>query len=152
MIWIPATIAFTILAFRKLGFETEYGLIQSMLVATLAFLIFKARVTEQYSIYLLALGVIDVALWNPQRKRLLTATMVTALVYLVLNNYLLVRFLSPVYPNYTEFELSLGQIEPIRVALLLVSGVVFTILNIRYLISILKGKQHCQTETGKVGF
>lgn len=149
LIWVPAIFAFTILAFRKFGFETEYGIVQSMLIVTLVFLIFKARVTEQYSIYLFALGVIDVASWNPQRKRLLVATMATALFYLVLNNYFLVRFLSPVYPNYTEFELSLSQIEPIRFALLVISGTVFTWLNIRYLISILKRKQHYQTVTGK---
>jgi len=140
-IWIPAIAAFTILAFRKLGFGTDYGLVQSMLVVTLTFLIFKARVTEQYSIYLLALSVLDVALWNPQRKRLLTATVATALFYLILNNYLLVRFLSPIYTNYPEFETSLNQIEPIRVTLLLVSGIVFTWLNVGYLISILTSKQ-----------
>jgi len=140
-IWIPAVAAFTILAYRKLGFGTDYGLVQSMLVVTLAFLIFKARVTEQYSIYLVALSVLDVALWNPQRKRLLIATMVTALVYLILNNYFLVRFLSPIYANYPEFENALSRIEPIRVNLLLVSGIVFTWLNIRYLISILASKQ-----------
>jgi len=140
-IWIPAIAAFTIVAFRKFGFETDFGLVQSMLVVTLAFLIFKARVTEQYSIYLVALGVLDVALWNPQRKRLLTATVATTLFYLVLNNYLLVRFLSPIYPNYPEFENMLSQIEPIRVTLLLVSGIAFTWLNLRYLISILTSKQ-----------
>jgi len=152
LIWIPAIIAFTILAFRKLGFETDYGLVQSLLVVTLVFLIFKARVTEQYSLYLLALGVVDVALWNPQKKRLLAATMAIALFYLVLNNYFLVRFLSPVYPNYVEFEGSLSQIEPIRVALLLISGTVFTSLNIAYLVSILRGRKHYQSGTGNTGF
>jgi len=148
-IWIPVIAAFTILAFRKLGFGTDYGVVQSMLVVTLAFLIFKARVTEQYSIYLVALGVIDVALWNPQRKRLLTATVVTALFYLILNNYFLVRFLSPIYTNYQEFEIALSQIEPIRVTLLLVSGIVFTWLNIRYLINILKSERLSPTGARK---
>ena len=60
------------------------------------------------------------------------------LVYLFANNYFLVRFFSPVYPGYAEFELSLGQIEPIRLALLFASGAVFTCLNIDYLFSIMK--------------
>lgn len=145
LIWIPAILAFTMLAFRKLSFENEYGLVQSMLVVTLAFLIFKARVTEQYAIYLLALAVIDVALWNPQRKQLLIATTITALFYLVVNNYFLVRFLSPVYPDYSKIELSLSQIEPIRRALLLASGTVFTCINVVYLIGILKGNWRSQT-------
>jgi Gpi18-like mannosyltransferase len=140
LIWIPAVIVFTVLAYRKLGFETDYGLIESMLVVTLAFLIFKARVTEQYSIYLLALSVLDVALWNPRRKRLLIATLATALTYLILNNYFLVRFLSPVYPDWVKFEAGLSPIEPVRIALLLVFGTVFTCLNVAYLVSILNGK------------
>lgn len=139
LVWIPAIVAFTVLAFYKLGFETDYGLVQSMLVVTLSFLIFKAQVTEQYAIYLLALSVIDVALWNPDRKRLLTATMVTALVYLFVNNFFLVRFLSPVYPGFMEFEHGLSPIEPIRLALLFASGTVFTGLNIAYMFSIMKG-------------
>jgi hypothetical protein len=137
-VWVPAIVVFTALAFRKFGFETEYGLVQSMLIVTLIFLIFKARVTEQYAIYLLALAVVDVALWNPKRKLLLTATMVTALIFLLVNNYFLVRFLSPVYPDYVKIELALSPIEPVRLALLFVSGTVFTCLNLCYLVSILK--------------
>jgi hypothetical protein len=140
-VWIPAILAFTILAFRKLGFETDYGLLQSMLVATLVFLIFKARVTEQYAIYLLALAAIDVALWSPGRKRLLITTMAVALFYLVVNNYFLIRFLSPVYPDYTSFELAMGQFELIRRTVLLLSGTTFTILNISYLTTILKDNE-----------
>jgi len=137
-VWVPAIVVFTALAFRKFGFETEYGLVQSMLIVTLVFLIFKAQVTEQYAIYLLALAVVDVALWNPMRKPLLTATTATALFFLLVNNHFLIRFLSPVYPDYTKIELLLSQIEPIRLALLFASGTVFTCLNISYLISIMK--------------
>ncbi len=142
-LWVPAIVVFTALAFRKFGFETEYGLVQSMLVVTLVFLIFKARVTEQYAIYLLVLAVMDVALWNPKRKPLLTATTATALFFLIVNNYFLIRFLSPVYPDYTKIEFGLSQIEPVRLALLFASGTVFTCLNISYLISIIKsGRGH----------
>jgi hypothetical protein len=137
-VWVPAIVVFTVLAFRKFGFETEYGLVQSMLIVTLVFLIFKARVTEQYAIYLLALAVVDVALWHPKRKLLLTATTATALLFLIVNNYFLVRFLAPIYPDYVKIELALSQIEPVRLALLFVSGTLFTCLNIGYLISIMK--------------
>ena len=137
-VWVPAIVVFTVLAFRKFGFETEYGLVQSMLIVTLVFLIFKARVTEQYAIYLLALAVVDVALWNPKRKPLLIATTVTALLFLIVNNFFLVRFLAPVYPDYVKIELALSQIAPFRFAILFVSGTLFTCLNIGYLISIMK--------------
>jgi hypothetical protein len=138
-VWVPAVAVSTVLAFRKFGFETERGLVQSMLVVTLVFLIFKARVTEQYAIYLLVLAVVDVALWSPNRKPLLVATTATAMFFLFVNNHFLVRFLSPVYPEYAKIELALLQIEPARLALLFASGTLFTCLNISYLISMLKG-------------
>jgi len=146
-VWIPALLAFTLLAFWKLGFETDYGLVQSALLVTLAFLIFKARVTEQYAIYLLALAAIDVAIWNPQRKRLLMVTMVVAMFYLIVNNYFLVRFLSPVYPDYTKFESALSQFDLIRRTILFLSGTTFTILNILYFTIILKHIGHLPPDT-----
>jgi hypothetical protein len=139
LLWVPALIFFTLLTVRRFRVETEYGLLQSLIVVTLAFLIFKARVTEQYAIYLLALSAIDVAVWNPKRKRMLLATLAMALTYLTMNNYFLIRFLSPVYPDYTLIESALYQlIGPIRYAVNLLSGSIFTYLNARYLFTILK--------------
>lgn len=139
LLWVPALMLFTLVALRRFRVETEYGLLQSLIVVTLAFLIFKARVTEQYAIYLLALSAIDVAVWNPQRKQMLFAIVAVVLVYLTMNNYLLIRFLSPVYPNYTVIESALYQmIGPIRYAVNFLSGSIFTYLNVRYLIAVLK--------------
>lgn len=134
--WIPAVLVFTFVAFRKFRFETDYGLIQSLIVVTLAFLIFKGRVTEQYAIYLFALSAIDVAVWNPKRKNMLLFTMFVVLVYLVSNNYFLIRFLSPVDPHALQIELTFSQaIDPIRNAVNFISGSLFTCLNIWYLIA-----------------
>ena len=139
LLWIPAIIVFTLVSFRIFDLKTDYGLIQSLIVATLAFLIFKARVTEQYAIYLFALAVVDVAVWHPKRKGMLLLTMAVTLVYLLSNNYFLIRFLSPVYPNFAQVELGLYQaIGPIRYAVNFLSGSMFTYLNIRYLIAALK--------------
>ncbi len=141
LLWIPALIALTVVAFRRFRFDTDYGLVQSLIVTTLAFLIFKARVTEQYGIYLFALFAIDVSLWNPKRKRLMLVTMAVVLVYLVTNNYFLIRFLSPVYPNFTEVELRMYQeIGGIRYAAKFLLGTLFTYLNIRYLVATINRK------------
>lgn len=143
-LWIPALVILTAVAYRKFRFDSDYGLMQSLLVLTLAFLIFKGRITEQYAIYLLALSVVDVALWNPKRKRLLLATVGVALFYLALNNYFLIRFLSPVYQDYGNLESELSQaMGPARLALNFFTGSVFTSLNIWYLFSILKSKSQC---------
>ena len=79
LIWVPGVIIFTIIAYKRFRTETDYGLIQALIVVTLAFLIFKARVAEQYAVYLLALAAVDVAVWNPRRKRLLFATLAVAM-------------------------------------------------------------------------
>jgi len=139
LVWIPALAIFTAIAYRKFRFEQDNAVVQSMILLTLAFLIFKARIVEQYAVYLLALSVIDVALWNPQRKRLLQATMGVVMIYLIVNNYFLIRFLSPTYPDYTQIEAFLSQaIGPIRYALNFAAGTTFTILNICYMTAIMR--------------
>ena len=141
LVWIPAMVFFTWIAIRRFRTETDYGLLQALIVCTLTFLMFKARVTEQYALYLFALAAVDVTLWNPQRKRLLVATVVVAMIYLVVNNYFLVRFLSPVYPGFVGFENAMySLIGPARYAINFLTGTAFTILNIRYLADVLTGR------------
>lgn len=139
LLWIPALIAFTLIAVKKYKFETDYGVLQSLLVVTLAFLIFKARVTEQYAIYLLALSALDVSIWNPERRKLLLLTTITALAFLTSNNFFLIRFASPAYPQAMLFESQLSQsIGSIRLGANFILGTVFSALNIAYLIVILR--------------
>jgi len=128
-----------LVAFKRFRFDTDYGIVQSLLVVTLVFLIFRARVTEQYAIYLFALSAIDVAVWNPKRKKTLLLMMAVALIYLISNNYFLIRFLSPINPNFLQIESALSQsIGPIRYALNFLAGTLFTLLNVWYLVAILR--------------
>lgn len=147
-VWIPAVIIMTAIAYRKFKFGTDYGLVQSLLVVTLTFLIFKARVTEQYAIYLLALSILDVVLWNARRRPILLATTVIATIYLLTNNYFLLRFLAPVYPNVVQIESSLSQmIGPVRLAVNFALGSAFTVLNVWYLMKILGNKKQVTSES-----
>ncbi len=137
-VWIPAIVLLTLVSFRLFDLGTDYGRFQSLLMATLAFLIFKARVTEQYAIYLFALVVVDVALWHPQRKRMLLLMMGAVLVYLLSNNYLLTRFLAPVYPNFMQIETGVNESFGLfRYSVNFLSGTIFTILNVQYLAAML---------------
>lgn len=136
-VWIPAIALSTLIALRRFKLETDNGLVQSLLLVTLTFLIFRARVTEQYAIYLFAFMAIDVAVWNPKRKSLLLLSLAVALAYLISNQFLLIDFLSPVYPNFAQIESGLyGGL--IRLTANLLLGSIFTYLNVRYLITILK--------------
>ena len=152
IIWIPTLIGFTCIAIKRFGTQREYGLIQVLLVCTLVFLIFKAQVTEQYALYLFALSAVDVALWNPGRKSLLFASMLAAMIYLIMNNYLLVRFLSPVYPGFVSFEDAMYKmIGPARYITDLLAGTAFTCLNIKYLSDVMKGTVEVCTHTDGPG-
>jgi hypothetical protein len=99
-------------------------------------------VTEKYSIYLLALAAVDVAVWNPKRMRMLAATTLTAFFYLLSNNFFLIRFLSPLSPSYLQIETMLSQqIGPYRLFANLCLGSFFTVLNVIYLYLILKTRR-----------
>ncbi len=138
-VWIPAVIVFTLVSFRTYNLKTDFGLVQSLIIATLAFLIFKARVTEQYAIYLFALLVIDIAIWHPERRRMLQLMMVAVMLYLLSNNYMLTRFAAPVYPNFMQIESGVNQaIGGFGYTVNFLTGTMFTYLNIRYLSVVLR--------------
>jgi hypothetical protein len=141
-VWIPATAGFTVVAIWLFRSETDHGLFQALLVCTLAFLIFKARITEQYALYFFSLAAVDVALWHPERKRLLIASVAVAMIYLVMNNLFLVRFLSPVYPGFGSFEgMVYSIIGSTNYTVNFLSGVAFTGLNAKYLVEIFRHRE-----------
>jgi len=140
-VWIPAMVILTVVAIRSFRTETDYGLFQALIVCTLGFLIFKARITEQYALYLFALAAVDVALWHPERKRLLFASVILAMIYLTVNNFFLVRFLSPVYPDFGGFESIVSSvIGSANYTVNFLCGVVFTCLNVKYLIEVFRAR------------
>jgi hypothetical protein len=136
-LWVPVLLVSTWFAIRRFGGKPEDGLVQALLVCTLVFLIFKAQVTEQYALYLFALAALDVAVWHKERNTLVIVTMTVTLIYLVVNNFFLVRFLAPIYPGFQNFENSLYEvIGQARYAAHVACGVAFTCLNIKYLMAV----------------
>ncbi len=141
-LWIPACVIASLLARRWFGFGTDRGVIHSMLVVFLTFLLVRGQVNEQYAIYLLALLLIDAALWSPKRMRLFYAVSVVIIAATVTNNLLLIRFLSPVYPGALQLEASMidatGQL---RNVLLYLEGLAFCGLNVWYLAALIKERR-----------
>jgi Gpi18-like mannosyltransferase len=141
-LWIPAVAIASVLARRWFGFGTDRSVIQSLLLVTLTFLLVRGQVNEQYAIYLLALLLIDATLWNPKRMRLFYVVSVVITVATVTNNLLLIRFLSPVYPDALQLEAHLiGATGPLRNVMLYVEGLVFSGLNIWYLAAMIKERR-----------
>ena len=140
-VWVPAEVVAASLGYRWYGFATARGLVQSLILSTLTFMIFKAQVNEQYAIYLLALVLIDVAIWNPRRKWLYVSLTAAAMAFLLVNNVFLVRFTAPVDPNWISIEIAwsnaMGQW---RTAALLISSISFVALNIFYFYLLYRGR------------
>ena len=141
-LWIPAVGAVSLLAYRWFGFSTDRGVVQSMLVVTLTFLLVRGQVNEQYAVYLLALLLIDAALWSPKRMRLFYALSVVIVAATVTNNFLMIRFLTPVYPDALQLEASLvGAVYSMKNAVQYAEGLAFCGFNIWYLAALIKERR-----------
>jgi len=145
-IWIAGVAIATVLAYRWFGFDTERGLVQSLLLITATFLVLRGQVNEQYALYLFALVLIDVALWSPQRRKLLFASVAAVLLFHVTNDIFLIRYVAPVYPHVLTIEANLiGAINPERNFLLFFWATIFWLLNVYYFVALYK-ERHVRTE------
>lgn len=141
-LWIPAVVVASVLARRWFGFSTERSVVQSLLVIYLTFLLVRGQVNEQYSVYLLALCLIDAAIWSPKRMKLFYAITAVILADTLTNNVLLIRFTSPVYPNALQLEAKIiDATGSLRNNLLYVEGLLFCALNVWYLYSLIKERR-----------
>jgi len=139
LVWVPGVIITTLIAIKRFGLDTDQGIVQTMLAAALSFLILKAQVNEQYAIYLLALAMIDVSIWNTDRKRLLYWTFVISTLFLLTNNLLLIRFASPVFPEAVSIDNTLdAQLGLFRFVAKFILGSCFTVLNLLYIASVFR--------------
>jgi hypothetical protein len=134
LFWIPALIISAYFAYKRFGFDSDYGLVQSCIMLTLVFFIFKSQVNEQYFLYLLLFMLLDVTVWNTNRKRLMYYMTLVATIYLIVNNFFMLNFISPAYPAILNTVNNLNQlISNIRYSVKLFLGVTFTVLNILYI-------------------
>ncbi len=145
-IWIAAVGIAIILAHRWFGFDTERGIVQSLILVTLTFLLLRGQVNEQYALYLFALALIDVAMWSPQRRNLILASVAAVLMFNVTNDLLLIRYLSPIIPQALAIESSIiAKINPERNTMLFFEGMAFWAINVYYFYLLYK-ERHARTE------
>ncbi len=145
-VWIPGVAVATVLAYKWFGFDTDRGLVQSLIAITSTFLLLRGQTNEQYGVYLFALALIDVSMWSPQRMRLFWALAAVDAAAIVTNCVLLIRFLAPVYPQALAIEASvISAIDPERRALLFLEAMSFCALNIYYFYALYK-ERHVRTD------
>src|SRR6267143_785015 len=141
-LWIAAVAIATIVAYRWFGFDTERGIVQSLILITLTFLLLRGQVNEQYALYLYALALIDMAMWSPQRRRRFLASLVAILLFHVTNDVLFIRYLAPIYPQELTIEANIIKaIDPERNALLFLEAMAFWALNVYYFYALSKERQ-----------
>ncbi len=146
-VWIPAELMAIYLGYRWYGYSTRRGLVQSLLLCTITFLLFKAQVNEQYGIYVLALALIDLS-WNPSRKWLYASLTTANMTFLLVNNVFLVGFLSPVYPGWSLTETMLSRMMgPWTLRLELASSIAFVALNVAYFVLIFRSRNSVPQRT-----
>jgi hypothetical protein len=144
-VWIAGVGVATLLGYKWFGYDTERGVVQSMLLITLAFLLLRGQVNEQYFVYLFGLMLIDVAMWSPQRRGLFFVSLALILSVTVTNDVLLLRFLSPVYPHALVIEANIiAAINPERNALLFLEAMGICLVNIYYFFTLSK-ERHSRT-------
>ena len=155
LLWVPAVGIAIAIAFFRFGAGSHYSMVRSLLLVTCVFLIFRLRINEQYGVYILPLVALDTAIWHPDRRRLLLLMTLVTFAWLFVNNFPLVRFLQPIYPEVGAVETSIvasvappGQV--LGHSLKLGLGSVFTVLNVIYLVSILRTKDSAIPEAGVV--
>ncbi|MDA4114996.1 MAG: hypothetical protein OK442_00400 [Thaumarchaeota archaeon] len=141
-VWIAAVAVATVLAYKWFGFDTERGVIQSLILITLAFLLLRGVVNEQYALYLFALGLIDAALWSPQRMKLVLVGIAAVFLFNFTNVLLFIRYVTPIAPQALTIEANIvAKIGPERNGLLFLEAVVFWVVEIYYLYSLVRERK-----------
>jgi hypothetical protein len=144
-VWIAAVAIATLLAYRWFGFDSERGIVQSLILITLTFLLLRGQVNEQYALYLFALALIDIAMWSPQRWKLFLASVAALLAFHVTNDLLFIRYLAPVIPQALTMEAKIiSTIDLERNTLLFFEGMAFWAINVYYFYSLFR-ERHLRT-------
>jgi len=151
-VWIVAVAIATVLAYKWFGFDTERGMVQSMLLITLTFLLLRGVVNEQYALYFFALALIDVALWMPQRRKVLLIGIGAVLAFNVTNVLLFIRYVTPIVPQALTIEADIvAKYGAVRNSLLFLEAVVFWAIEIYYFYSLVK-ERHLRTEDSPLAY
>jgi len=128
-LWIVAFSVFYAFLYLKPANELNYcEAIRLYIIAALLFLLTRLYIAEQYVLYVIGLMIIDVFMFHLERKTLLDTICILSLTYLVINNTLLVRFLSPVAPWAFSWDMVFNNSPPsetIRHIFRLLAGFIF---------------------------
>ncbi len=102
-LWVPAVVVGGWVAARWFATERPRECLRAIILVTALLLLFRWGLYEQYMVYLFALVLLDVIVFEPERRALFRTIVVLATVYLLFNNEFGIRFLAPLSPSVTQF-------------------------------------------------
>jgi hypothetical protein len=101
--WVPGVILAGWVGAKWVGGNDPRSELRAMLLVVTVFLLLRWGLEEQYMLYLFAPVALDVATFHPGRRALLLFTFVLSALYLLVNNDLGLRFLTPADPGILTF-------------------------------------------------
>lgn len=102
-LWVPGVIVAGALGARWFASGRPEAVLRAMVLVTGTFLLLRWGLYEQYMLYLFALVLLDVVLFHPGRQRLFYGVIALSFAYLLINNDLGMRFVSPLSPSVTAY-------------------------------------------------
>ncbi len=129
-LWIPGILLGGWWVARRFSDDVPEELVQAFLFLTVLLFLLRWQVNEQYLIYLLPLLLLDTVLWHPERRGLFDMTWIIGGTFLVVNNFFLVRFAIPAFPNALAFEFGLeanAAFASARQIFLIALGLLFSV-------------------------
>ena len=121
LVWFPALLAAYAYSYIKKAQRTE-----ALLITVILFAIFRPTMPEQWALYPIALLLL---LWNQENRVHALAITGVSTAYLAVNNFLLVRFFSPISLGAFNWDLMVDNtsgISELRYAVLLVLSALFS--------------------------
>lgn len=101
--WIPGVIIAGWVGAKWVADRDPRSELRALLLVVTVFLLLRWGLEEQYMLYLFAPVALDVATFHPGRRTLLWFTIVLSTFFLLVNNDLGLRFISPVDPGIITF-------------------------------------------------
>jgi hypothetical protein len=130
VLWVPGVIGAGWLLARGLAAADLGGEVNAVVGIVAVFLLLRWGLNEQYMLYLFAPLLVDVLVYHRERRALFATLSVLCLTFLVINNTLLVPFLSPLGPQYEAWTYAANNApfwDPLRLWSLDVLAVLITI-------------------------
>ena len=131
-VWLPLTILTPIFwySFSKINEELK-NFLACNLATVIVFLLTRNSVNEQYLLYLFIIFILFYEFSNIESKRIVYYIFINVWVFILLNNVLLLRFFTPINPDFYFWDIEITTSYPfmiIRETFILILSIINAIL------------------------